>query len=49
MATIDETAPDFALQGADGKYRLREELRYRYNKIFKGRIGRLYFTTFVVQ
>lgn len=37
------------LQGADGKYRLREELRYRYNKIFKGRIGRLYFTTFVVQ
>lgn len=37
------------LQGADGKYRLREELRYRYNKLFKGRIGRLYFTNFVVQ
>ena len=38
------------LQGADGKFRLREELRYRYNKVLlKGSVTRVYFTQFVIQ
>ena len=47
--TLVSSKTNADLQGADGKYRLREEMRYRFNKIFKGRIGRIYFTTFVVQ
>lgn len=38
------------LRGADGKYRIREELKYRYNKVLtKGKVSRIYFTTFVIQ
>lgn len=38
------------LQGSDGKYRLREELRYRYNRVLlNGSVPRVYFTKFVIQ
>lgn len=38
------------IQGADGKYRLKEELMFAINKILSnGQIKRIYFTQFVVQ
>lgn len=38
------------IQGADGKYRLKEELMFAINKILSnGQIKHIYFTQFVVQ
>ncbi|MFM7199551.1 MAG: flagellar basal body-associated FliL family protein [Myxococcota bacterium] len=38
------------IQGADGKYRLKEELMFTINKtLTSGQVKRIYFTAFVVQ
>lgn len=38
------------IQGADGKYRLKEELMFAINKVLAaGQVKRIYFTAFVVQ
>lgn len=51
MAVSILSSKSFAdIQGADGKYRLKEELMFGINKVLAaGQVKRIYFTAFVVQ